>query len=80
LSTIHFIKVHLLDDKYFYKLQSVKLELDYLRRLSDDSEHGLIHSDAKRKECRILLANIFNNTKAIQAKMGTDFIPEFKDD
>ena len=69
-----------MDDKYFYKLKSVQAELEYLSKISQESPSGLIQTDAKRKICRTLLASILINTTKIQAKMGTDFIPEFEDD
>ena len=67
-----------MDDKYYYKLRSIQSDLEYLKKMSDESECGLIQSEDKRKICRLLLADILNNTKSIQDKMGKEFISEFQ--
>lgn len=69
-----------MDDKYYYKLRSISADLEYLKKMSDENEYGLIETEDKRKICRLLLANIQVYTKAIQNKMGTTFIPEFPND
>jgi len=69
-----------MDEKYLYRIKSIQADLEYLKNMSEDLENGLIASEAQRKVCRILLASILVNTTKIQAKMGTDFIPEFEND
>ena len=66
-----------MDDKVYYKLRQVQLELEYLSKLSEESDNGLIESEDKKRVCRIMLADILRYTSKIQTKMGTEFIPEF---
>lgn len=70
-----------MDDKYYYRIKSLALELQYLAQEVKDHPkglQGLVASEKKREEIRGLLAVSHASVEAIQSTLGTIFVPEFR--
>lgn len=73
----------ILDDKYYYRLKNVALELTYMasevKSSTSTNRSKVFNNDKKREEVRSLLAASRSSIEVLQKLLGENYTSEFRD-